>query len=109
MTYDEGLAERIRDLLSERRDIAEKKMFGGLSFLLNGNLCCGVIGEELIVRVGPDVDSSLLEQPHVRLFDFTGKPMKGWLVVSPAGVEEDGDLGGWVDRGVRFAASLPPK
>jgi TfoX/Sxy family transcriptional regulator of competence genes len=109
MAYDEGLAERLRQLLADRDDLQEKKMFGGLSFLLNGNLCCGVIGDDLIVRVGPEASPAAIQQPHARLFDFTGKPMKGWVVVAPQGIESDEELQRWVEMGLGFAGSLPPK
>ncbi len=109
MAYDEGLAQRIREVLGDRHDLVEKKMFGGLSFMLRGNLACGVIGEDLIVRVGPEADSKALARPHTRAFDFAGKPMKGWVVVSPSGYESDEDLLSWVVRGIDFASSLPPK
>ena len=109
MAYDEGLAERLREALADRDDLQEKKMFGGLSFLLNGNLCCGVIGDEMIVRVGPDASNAALQKPHARMFDFTGKPMKGWVIVAPQGVESDNDLQRWVEMGLEFAGSLPPK
>ncbi len=109
MAYDEGLAERVREVLSVREDIAEKKMFGGLSFLLDGNMAVGVIGEELIVRVGPHDYDEALTHEHTRAFDFTGRAMSGWVVVGPEGFEEDEDLTDWVLRGVGFAGSLPPK
>lgn len=109
MAYDEGLAQRVRETLGERQDIEEKKMFGGLSFMLSGNLACGIIGEELIVRVGPDNDMDALAKPHARPFDFTGKPMKGWVTVAQEGLESDEALEGWVEQGVAFASSLPPK
>jgi hypothetical protein len=109
VAYDEGLAQRVHELLAEHPDIEEKKMFGGLSFMVGGNLACGIIGEDLIVRVGPDNGAEALAQPHTRPFDFTGRPMKGWVVVEPSGLGEDEALAGWVGRGVSFASSLPPK
>jgi hypothetical protein len=109
VAYDEGLAQRVRETLADRRDIEEKRMFGGLSFMVGGNLACGIIGEDLIVRVGPDGGAGALAQPHTRPFDFTGRPMKGWVVVDQAGLDADEVLGEWVERGVSFAASLPPK
>jgi hypothetical protein len=107
MAYDEGLAQRIREQVAGQSGITEKKMFGGLSFLLNGNMACGVIKDELIVRVGPH--SHAVTQPHARPFDFTGRPMNGWVVVAPAGFESDPALHEWVEQGVTFARSLPPK
>lgn len=84
-------------------------MFGGLSFLLDGNLAVGVIGDELIVRVGPDATEEALARPGARLFDFTGRPMTGWITVAPGALAEDGALAEWIDRGLAFAAGLPPK
>jgi TfoX/Sxy family transcriptional regulator of competence genes len=109
MAYDEHLAMDIRAALAGQDGIIEKKMFGGLSFLLNGNMACGVIGDEMIVRVGPEATEGALSRPHTHLFDFTGKPMKGWVVVTPEGLAGDDDLRNWVRQGVAFAASLPEK
>jgi hypothetical protein len=109
MAYDENLAGRIRTALRDHPNLSEQKSFGGISFLLNGNMACGVIKEELIVRVGPEKHAELLALPHARPFDFTGRPMKGWLTVEPGGLGTDQDLEAWVQRGVDFAASLPPK
>jgi TfoX/Sxy family transcriptional regulator of competence genes len=109
MAFDEGLAERMRELLAERPGITEKKMFGGLGFILDGNMCCGIVGDDLMVRVGPEAHDEALALPHARPMDFTGRPMKGFLYVGPDGVESDEDLAAWIGRGVDFAASLPPK
>ncbi|MDX1435826.1 MAG: TfoX/Sxy family protein [Anaerolineales bacterium] len=109
MAFDENLAMDIRAALAGQDGITEKKMFGGLSFLLKGNMACGVIADELIVRVGPDATDEALAQPHTRAFDFTGTPMKGWVVVGAGGYEKDADLKRWVQQGVDFASSLPPK
>jgi TfoX/Sxy family transcriptional regulator of competence genes len=109
MAYDEGLAERIRESLDETANVNEKKMFGGLAFMLRGNMCVGVVGEELMVRVGPDAYADALAQPHAREMDFTGKPMKGLVYVAAPGVEADEDLDAWIGRGVAFAGSLPAK
>ena len=109
MAFDEGLAERIRAVLGERGDIQEKKMFGGLSFLLNGNMAVGVIKDELCVRVAPERFEDLLRQPGARIFDFTGKPMKGWLMVGADGLAEDSELADWIEEGAAYASSLPPK
>jgi TfoX/Sxy family transcriptional regulator of competence genes len=109
MAYDEGLATRLRELIGELPGVAEKRMFGGLAFLLNGNMACGVTGEALIVRLPPaDADTALTE-PGARPFDMTGRPMKGWLLVDPDGHAEDDDLSGWVNRAIEFAGSLPSK
>lgn len=109
MAFDEELAERIRALLSARADVDERRMFGGCGFLVAGNMSCGVIGEQLIVRVDRDEADALLAEPGARPFDFTGRPMRGWLYVDPAAIAEDADLELWVRRGEAFAASLPPK
>ena len=109
MAYDEGLAQRIRETLASRSDIAEKKMFGGLAFMLSGNMCCGVIGSTLMLRVGPDQYGAALAHPHAREMDFTGKPMKGMVYIGDDGIADDRDLADWVQWGVRFATSLPPK
>ncbi len=107
MAYDEGLAQRIREVLEDRADLSEKKMFGGLAFLLGGNMCVGVLKSELMVRVGPDRHEEAVRQPHARRMDFTGRPMKGFVYVACDGFESDADLRRWVARGVRFAGSLP--
>ena len=109
MAYDEGLATRVREALGEQPGLAEKQMFGGLAFLVQGNMACGVRGEDLIVRLAADAAESVQGEPGVRPFDLTGRPMKGWLLVAPDGHTEDDDLHRWVDRGVAYAASLPPK
>ncbi len=109
MAYDEGLAQRIRDVLAGHPALVEKKMFGGVGFMLHGNMACGVNGDDLIVRVGPERYDQALMQPHARPFDFTGRPMKGWVMVGPEGYESDEDLESWVQQGVDFALSLPPK
>ncbi len=84
-------------------------MFGGIAFMLNGHMCCGVTRHDLMVRVGPDAYEDSLARPHARPMDFTGRPMKGMVYVGPGGCEDDDDLRAWVDRGVAFATSLPPK
>lgn len=109
MPYDEGLAQRIRETLRDRHDLNEKRMFGGLAFLLGGNMCVGIVGEELMVRVGPEAYEASLRQPHARAMDFTGKPMRGLLYVGARGIESDEDLEAWVARGVAYAGSLPAK
>lgn len=109
MAYDEGVAERIR---SNTRDVAglrERKMFGGLAFLHAGNMAFGVVGDELMVRVGPDAWADALTFPHAREMDFTGRSMKGMVYVGVDGFAEEEDLRAWLDRGLAFAGSLPPK
>ena len=109
MAYDEGLAIRLRDLIGDEPGLVEKRMFGGLAMLVYGNMAVGVHGEALIVRTHPGQQEQLLGEPGTRVFDLTGRPMKGWLLVDPAGCAEDEDLRRWVDRGVEYARSLPPK
>ncbi len=109
MAYDEGLAQRIREQMGNLPGCVEKKMFGGVGFMLHGNMACGVNGSDLIVRVGPEGYEAVLAEPHTKPFDMTGRPMKGWVVVEARGAETDGDLHGWVQRGVEFALSLPAK
>jgi hypothetical protein len=110
MSYDTELAQRIRNLLAEHDSIlVEKKMFGGLAFMLQGNFACGLTKEDLVVRVGPARYAEALEHPQARPMDFTGKPMKGWVYVNPAGYETDELLAQWIKQGVAFALSLPPK
>ena len=109
MAYDEELAIRLRGLIGTEPGLAEKKMFGGLAMLLHGNMAVGVHGAGLIVRTDPGRQEQLLAEPGARVFDLTGRPMKGWLVVDPDGCTKDADLRRWVDRGVSYARSLPPK
>lgn len=109
MAFDEGLADRVRDLLAVRSDLSERRMFGGIAFMLGGNMAVGVIGEDLMVRLDPSDAEKALNEPHARPMDFTGKPMKGMVYVDCAGTEADEDLAGWVEAGADFATSLPPK
>ncbi|MSP14169.1 MAG: TfoX family protein [Chloroflexi bacterium] len=109
MAHDEGSAQRIREILAEYESVVEQKMFGGLSFMLRGNFACGLTKADLVVRVGPDRFDDALTHPHTRIMDFTGRPMKGWIYVNPAGYESDKDLMYWVQQGVDFALSLPAK
>src|SRR5262245_476013 len=109
MAYDEKLATRIRDLLAGRDGIMEKRMFGGLAFLLNGNMACGVNGTDMIVRLAPEETDAALAEPGVRVFDMTGRPMKGWILVAADATTKAKDLRRWVDRGTTYASSLPPK
>jgi TfoX/Sxy family transcriptional regulator of competence genes len=109
MAYDEGLAQRIRELLVQEAGVDEKKMFGGLAFMLNGNMAVGVTQTDLMVRVGaPSYDAALAE-PHARPMDFTGKPLRGFVYVDAKGYETDEDLAEWVSRGVEFVLTLPSK
>ena len=109
MAYDAELAERVRDALALRENGSEREMFGGIGFMLNGNMACGVLGEELIVRLAPDDAERALAEPYTRPFDYTGRPMRGWIFVAAEGIDSDEELAGWVDAGVDYAASLPPK
>jgi TfoX/Sxy family transcriptional regulator of competence genes len=109
MAFDEGLAQRVRALLDDRSDVADKQMFGGIAFLIAGNMACGVSGDDLMVRVDREESEALLKEPGTRRFDMTGRPMKGWLLVAPEATADDGDLERWVRRGESYAASLPPK
>jgi TfoX/Sxy family transcriptional regulator of competence genes len=109
MAYDEDLAERVREVLAARADVSERKMFGGIAFMVAGNMACGVLGEDLIVRLGDEEGEKALAEDGVRPFDFTGKPMKGIVFVSAERVSGDAGLSEWVDAGADYAASLPPK
>ena len=109
MAYDEGLAQRIRDVIDARRDVEEKKMFGGLAFLLRGHMAFGILGDELMVRVGPEAYEAALAQPHARPMDFTGKPIKGMVYVAPDGFAADEDLERWLERAQAFNATQPAK
>ena len=109
MAYDEGLAQRLREVLGDRPDMVEKKMFGGVGVMLDGNMACGVHGDRLIVRVGPERYETALSMPHAGEFDITGRPMRGWITVGPGGYDSDDELAGWVQQGVDFALTLPPK
>jgi hypothetical protein len=110
MAYDEKLAERIRMYLAKRKGLVEKKMFGGVAFLLNGNMTCGVHDNELIVRLAPEDTDKALARKNTRVFDLSGgRPMKGWILVDPAGLKTEKELAEWVNTGVRYAAALPPK
>ena len=109
MAYDTALAERVAALLAARAGVTERKMFGGIAFLVAGNMACGVMRDDLMVRMEPDAAAALDSEPGVRRFDMGGRPMKGWLLVAPEATADDGDLERWVRRGEEFAASLPPK
>ena len=109
MAYDEILALRVEQLLSDQSGLVSKKMFGGVGCMLHGNMACGVHKDSLIVRVGPERYEEALTRPYTRVFDITGRPMTGWVMVAPEGCQEDADLEAWVQLGVDFALSLPPK
>lgn len=109
MPYDEGLAQRVRELLEEEPGFDEKKMFGGICFLLFGNMVCGIINDDLIIRVGVDVYEEALKLPQTKKFDLTGRPMKGWVMVLSPGLESDENLSQWVQKAVTYVRSLPSK
>jgi TfoX/Sxy family transcriptional regulator of competence genes len=109
MAYDEDLATRIRDELASRDDVTERKMFGGIAFMVGGNMCCGVTGGDLMLRLGAEGADSALDDPHARPMDFTGRPMAGFVFVAPEGTVTSPELRRWVDRAVAFATTLPPK
>ena len=108
MAYDEGLAERIRELLQDHSDLQEKKMFGGLCFMHADHMCCGIVGDTLMVRVGPERYEESLENKYARELDFTGKPMRGMVYVAAEGIQEDDELTDWLHVSIDFVSSLPP-
>src|ERR1051326_7569811 len=109
MAFSEALAERIRLALARRKNVEEKTMFGGVGFLLNGNLLVGVWKDSLIVRLGPEGSDAALKEPHIRPFDITGRSMKGWVLVESQGIEVDADLRTWIQRAAKFVQKLPVK
>ena len=109
MAYSEEFANRVREIVPRKKGIEEKKMFGGVGFLLNGNMLVGVWKEFLIVRLGPDEGTKALKEKFVIPFDITGKPMKGWVMVVPDGVEDDDQLKKWIQRSTKFVGTLPAK
>lgn len=106
MGYDEKTAERVRQILSERHDVVEKRMIGGLSFMVNGNMCCGVTSNALMVRVGAEARDWALAQPHVRPMEFAGRSLAGFVLVDPEGYQTDTSLAAWVQRGIDFVSTL---
>ena len=109
MAYDEGLAQRVPEAMAELPGYEEKRMFGGVAFMLQGNMAVGVQGEDLIVRIGRERYEGTLEDPHAKPFDMAGRPMTGWVVVIAEGYEADEALARWVEQGVAYASSLPAK
>ena len=109
MAFDETLAKRIRQSLARRKNVEEQKMFGCVCFLINGNALAGVWKDRLIACLGPEEGEAALREPHVRAFDITGKPMRNWVAVEPEGVEDDDQLGAWIERAVKFVRTLPKK
>lgn len=108
MAYDESLADRVRTALSAEDGLSERKMFGGLAFMLHGNMCCGIVGDRLMLRLGAELADEALGRPHVAPMDFTGRPMTGMVYVEPAGLRGKA-LQAWVNMAAGFARSLPPK
>lgn len=109
MAFDEGLAQRIREVLDDDPNVVEKRMFGGLAFLYGGNMSVGVVKEEMIVRVHPEKFAEYCSHSHARPMDFTGKKMTGWITVSPSGVESEEELREWVQRSLAYVTTLPTK
>jgi hypothetical protein len=109
MAYSEDLAERVRKVMKGRRGLSEKKMFGGLSFLMRGRMCCGVLGEKLVVRVSPEEYDDILENPHIAPMDFTGRALKGFVYVLPGGTKSDEALKKWIGLAVAFVRKPPAK
>jgi len=109
MAYSKSLAERMRGIVARRRGISEKKMFGGICFLLNGNMCVGVWKNSLIARLGQEQGDEALLEPHVKKMDITGKSMKGWVIVEPDGIEDDKQLSHWIELAITFVRTLPTK
>jgi len=109
MAYDEALVGRLRAALRRRKGVTEKKMFGGVCFMVDGHMCCGVASKDLVLRLGEEGTTAALEEPHTRPFDLTGKKMKTMLYVSPEGLRSDDALKEWLDQALGFARSLPPQ
>ena len=109
MAYDEGLAERLREVFHARRDVTEKKMFGGIAFMVGGHMTVGIVGDLLMARVGPEQYERALALPHVREMDFTGRPMKGYVYVAPEGLDSQAELEAWVERCTTHVRTLPRK
>lgn len=109
MAYNQGLADDIRSRIGNHPDLTEKEMFGGIAFMIGGNMAVGVSGDELMVRVGKDAHDQAVAKPGARIFDLSARPMRGWVVVAPEGLDTDAALDAWIDQGVAYAESLPPK
>ena len=109
MAYDEGLAQRIRELLEGETEYVEKKMFGGVAYMVRGHMTCGITGEDLMVRLADEEHAEALAQPHVRAMDFTGRPMKGFIYVDSKGTAEDEALRHWVGRALAYTRTRAPK
>ncbi len=106
MSYDEAVADRVRRVLSRRREVVEKRMVGGLSFIVRGSMCCGVTGDRLMVRVGPEARARMLAKPHTEPMRLAGRPLAGFICVKPAGYRNERALKAWLQRGIDFVATL---
>lgn len=109
MAFDQGVAQIVRETLTYQHGVTEKKMFGGLAFMVHGHMCVGIVGSELMVRVGPEGYEDALAQPHARKMDFTGKAMRGFVYVTQEGFEWDADLKAWIKRALKFVMTLPAR
>jgi len=109
LAYDEELGDRVREVLLEDGDVDEKKMFGGLAFMVKGNMCCGIVGEDLMLRLGEERAEPALEEPHVRPMDFSGRPMRGYVYVASTGLKDESELRRWIRLARDFVETLPPK
>ncbi len=109
MAFDERLAERIASALADAPDLREQQMFGGIAFLVGGHMVCGVVGDDLMLRLGADAADVALGEPHVRPMDFTGRPMSTMVFVEPAGIESDAALADWIERAMTYVQTLPAK
>ena len=109
MAFDEELAERVRATLADAPGLVERKMFGGIAFMLSGHMTCGVAGDDLMLRLGPEGVAKALRDPHARPMDFTGRPMSSMVFIAPGGLRDQADLERWVGEARAFVASLPPK
>ncbi len=109
MTYNPEQADRVRNALARQKGLSERKMFGGIAFMINGHMCCGVINDDLVLRLGNERTAEALTEPHTREMDFTGKPLKTMVCVAPKGFRDDHDLARWVKRAVGFVRTLPDK
>ena len=109
MAFDEGLAQRVREMVGSRPGISERRMFGGLAFLQDGKMFVGILGDTLMARVGPERYEDSLALPAVRPMNFTGKPMKGYVYIDAPGIEDDAQLAAWVNWCAAFVATLPAK
>lgn len=109
MALDEHLVARVEGLIGARDGIVSRRMFGGIAWMLDGNMACGIVGDDLMLRLGPDGAHASLTEPGVRAMDFTGRPLRGFVYVDAEATAGDAELTGWIERSLTFAASLPPK